>query len=34
MTLWIGWTVVLGAVLGVIIAALARRGKQTAPVAA
>jgi len=34
MTLWIGWTVVLGAVLGVIIAALARRGKQAAPAAA
>jgi len=34
MTLWIGWTVVLGAVLGVIIEALAHRGKQAAQVAA
>jgi hypothetical protein len=33
MTLWIGWTVVLGAILGVVVAALARRGKQTASAA-
>jgi len=33
MTLWIGWTVVLGSILGVIVAALARRGKQAAPAA-
>ena len=34
MTLWIGWTVVLGSILGIIIAAIARRGKQAAPAAA
>jgi hypothetical protein len=33
MTLWIGWTVVLGAILGIIVAAIVRRGKQAAPVA-
>jgi hypothetical protein len=33
MTWWIGWTVVLGAILGVIVAAIARRGKQAAPAA-
>jgi hypothetical protein len=31
MTLWIGWTVVLGAILGATVAAVARRGKQVAP---
>jgi len=31
MTLWIGWTVVLGAILGAVVAAVARRGKQAAP---
>ncbi len=31
--LWIGWTVVVGAIFGVITAAIARRGKQQAPVA-
>ena len=31
--LWIGWTVVVGAIFGVIAAAIARRGKQPAPVA-
>jgi len=31
LTAWIGWTVVLGAILGVIFAALFRRKKQTAP---
>lgn len=34
MTLWIGWTAVLGAILGTIVAALARRKKQAAPAAA
>jgi len=34
MTLWIGWTVVLGSILGIIVAAIARRGKQAAPAAA
>jgi len=34
MSLWIGWTVVLGAVFGVIFAAVFRRGKQAAPAAA
>jgi hypothetical protein len=33
MTLWIGWTVALGAILGVIVVAIARRGKQAAPAA-
>jgi hypothetical protein len=33
MTSWVGWTVVLGSILGVIVAALARRGKQAAPAA-
>jgi hypothetical protein len=30
---WIGWTVVAGAIFGVIFAAIFRRGKQTAPAA-
>ncbi len=30
---WIGWTVVAGAIVGTIACALARRGKQAAPVA-
>jgi hypothetical protein len=34
MTWWIGWTVVAGAILGVIVVAIARRGKQAAPAAA
>jgi hypothetical protein len=34
MTMWIGWTVVLGAILGVIVVAIAGRGKQVAPAAA
>jgi hypothetical protein len=34
MTLWIGWTAVLGAILGILVAAIAHRGKQAAPVAA
>jgi hypothetical protein len=33
MTAWIGWTVVLGSIIGVIAVAVARRGKQTAPAA-
>ena len=31
MTFWIGWTVVLGSIIGVIVVAVARRGKQAAP---
>jgi len=31
--LWIGWTVAVGSILGIIIAAIARRGKQAAPAA-
>jgi hypothetical protein len=27
MTLWIGWTVVIGALFGTVVAAIARRGK-------
>ena len=34
MTAWIGWTVVVGSILGVIVVAIARRGKQAAPAAA
>jgi hypothetical protein len=34
MTLWIGWTVVLGSILGVIVAAIARPAKQAAQAAA
>ena len=30
MTMWIGWTVVVGAVVGVIVAAVVRPGKQAA----
>jgi hypothetical protein len=33
MTLWIGWTVVVGSVIGVIVAAIAGRGKPAAPAA-
>jgi hypothetical protein len=33
MTLWIGWTVVLGSIIGVILVAIVRRGKQAAPAA-
>jgi hypothetical protein len=33
MTLWIGWTVVLGSIIGITVAAIARRGKQVAPAA-
>jgi hypothetical protein len=32
-TLWIGWTVVVGALIGGIVAAVAGRGKQAAPAA-
>jgi len=31
---WIGWTVVVGAIIGTIVAALAQRGKQAVPAAA
>jgi hypothetical protein len=31
MTLWIGWTVALGSIIGVIVVAVVRRGKQAAP---
>lgn len=34
LTLWIGFTVVVGAITGTIVAALAHRGKQATPVAA
>jgi hypothetical protein len=34
ITLWIGWTVVWGSILGIIFASLYRRGKQTTPAAA
>ncbi len=33
MTLWIAWTVVSGSIFGVIVAAIARRGRQAAPAA-
>ena len=33
MTLWIGWTVVLGSLLGVILVAILGRRKQAAPAA-
>ncbi|MGA9057018.1 MAG: hypothetical protein WB763_10955 [Terriglobia bacterium] len=33
MTLWIGWTVAVGAVIGVLVVAVVRRGKQAAPAA-
>jgi hypothetical protein len=31
MTMWIGWTVAVGSVVGAMVAAVARRGKQAAP---
>ena len=31
MTMWIGWTVTVGSVVGTVVAAVARRGKQAAP---
>jgi hypothetical protein len=34
MTMWIGWTAVLGSIFGTIFTAIARRGKQSAPAAA
>jgi hypothetical protein len=34
MTWWIGWTVVAGSIFGIIVVAIARRGKQAAPAAA
>ena len=33
MTLWIGWTVVVGSIIGVIVVAILHRGKQAAPAA-
>jgi len=33
LTLWIGWTVVVGSIIGVIVVAVARRGKQATPAA-
>jgi hypothetical protein len=33
MTAWIGWTVVLGSIIGVIVVAVVRRGKQAPPAA-
>jgi hypothetical protein len=33
MTMWIGWTAVLGSVFGTIVTAIARRGKQSASAA-
>jgi hypothetical protein len=33
MTLWIGWTVILGAIIGAMVAAIVRRGKQAGPAA-
>ncbi len=34
LTLWIGWTVIVGSIFGTIVVAVARRGKQTAQVGA
>ncbi len=34
MTLWIGWTVVVGSVFGTVVAAVVRPGKQPAPATA
>ncbi len=34
MTMWIGWTVAVGSVVGIVVAAIARRGKQAAAQAA
>jgi hypothetical protein len=33
MTLWIGWTAVLGSILGTVVTAVVRRGKQATPAA-
>jgi hypothetical protein len=33
MTLWIGWTVVLGSIIGVIAVAVRHQGKRSAPAA-
>jgi hypothetical protein len=33
MTAWIAWTVAVGSIIGVIVVAVARRGKQAAPAA-
>jgi len=34
MTMWIGWTVIVGSVLGTVVAAVAVRGKQATPAVA
>ncbi len=34
MTMWIGWTVAVGSVVGIVVAAIARRGRQAAAQAA
>jgi hypothetical protein len=34
LTLWIGWTAVLGSILGTIVTAVVRRKKRAAPAAA
>ncbi|MFZ0963287.1 MAG: hypothetical protein WAO35_20700 [Terriglobia bacterium] len=33
LTLWIGWTIIVGAIFGTIVAAIVHRGKQPAPAA-
>ena len=33
LTMWIGWTVIVGSILGTIVAAVVRPGKQPAPAA-
>jgi len=33
MTMWIGWTAVLGSIVGTLVTAIVRRGKQAAPAA-
>src|SRR5271157_2380261 len=33
MTMWIGWTAVLGSIVGSVVTAIVRRGKQAAPAA-
>jgi hypothetical protein len=34
MTMWIGWTAWLGSIIGTVVTAIVRRGKQAAPAAA
>ena len=33
MTLWIGWTAVVGSIFGTVVTAIVRRKKQAAPAA-